>query len=162
MNNLMWQIKNDNPNVQTVKVFSDGCAGQFKNRWVMAMLMSKRNFAGINVEWNFLAPGHGKGAVDGIGGTAKRAVATRIKSRAVVVQNAEDFHKCMRQHVTGIESYLIPKDDIQDFKDANEPHWNKVKNLVGISKHFHFAKVGRKLAAKQTTSALKVKKYSIY
>lgn len=32
----------------------------------------------IDMNWNFFAPAHGKGAVDGVGGVAKRTVHQRV------------------------------------------------------------------------------------
>ncbi|KAJ8353675.1 hypothetical protein SKAU_G00212420 [Synaphobranchus kaupii] len=38
-------------------------------------------FPEINPEWHFFATSHGKGAVDGVGGTVKHAVSTAVISR---------------------------------------------------------------------------------
>ena len=41
--------------------------------------------------WNAFVTSHGKGAVDGVGGSLKRFVWNRVKSREVVVLNAKDL-----------------------------------------------------------------------
>ena len=46
--------------------FSDGAASQYNN-----LCYHKEDF-GISAEWHFSATSHGKGACDGVGGTAKR------------------------------------------------------------------------------------------
>lgn len=88
MKKLVSQTLNDCPNMKNLKVFSDGCAGQFKNRWIMSSIVNTNIFP-INTEWNFFAPGHGKGKVDGIGGCAKRSAYFRVLSGTCEVQNAQ-------------------------------------------------------------------------
>ena len=68
--------------IKTVKFWSDGCASQFRSQFAFFML-SKFDHS-INIEWNYFEANHGKGVVDGIGGTVKHAayshVLTVIKS----------------------------------------------------------------------------------
>ena len=40
---------------------------------------------------NFFATGHGKGAVDGIGGTLKRDVHTAALAKNIVIKKIDDF-----------------------------------------------------------------------
>ena len=61
-----------NLRMKTLIIFTDGAASQFKNKYIMeyaAKMALKKN---INLEWNFFANSHGKGVVDGIGGTLKK------------------------------------------------------------------------------------------
>ena len=58
--------------VKTVHIWSDGPSSQFKNQYVAAALPWLQAETNIQVDWNFFATSHGKGAVDGIGGTIKR------------------------------------------------------------------------------------------
>lgn len=72
-------IKN---NIKSICIFSDNCAAQFKNRYViesMNTLKAERGFT--HLDWNFFAASHGKGAVDGLGGSVKRSVWTAVKAR---------------------------------------------------------------------------------
>ena len=48
----------------------------------------------------FSATSHGKGAVDGIGGTAKRMVYSTMKSGNVQVLNADDFCQVVKEKNT--------------------------------------------------------------
>ena len=43
------------------------------------------------MSWNFFATGHGKGAVDGIGGTLKRDVYTVALAKNIAIKNIDDF-----------------------------------------------------------------------
>jgi hypothetical protein len=79
-----------------VLLWSDGPAAQFKNRFMFAFMKYLWHKYDLDaVHWNFFAPSHGKGAVDGVGGCAKRTVWTAIKSRTVTVNCAEDFCKAL-------------------------------------------------------------------
>ena len=62
--------------IKTVKFWSDGCASQFRNQFAF-FILSKFDHA-INTEWNYFEANHGKGAVDGIGGTVKHAVYSNV------------------------------------------------------------------------------------
>jgi len=63
------------PNCKKIHYFSDGCAGQYKNRkHFYNLCFHASNFA-VNCEWNFFATSHGKSPCDGIGGTVKRLTA---------------------------------------------------------------------------------------
>ena len=62
------------PDVDTIKFFSDGAASQFKNRFLLQHLTTMMEETGVEFEWNYFASSHGKGVVDGIGGTLKRLV----------------------------------------------------------------------------------------
>jgi hypothetical protein len=80
-----------------VFLWSDGPVAQFKNRYIyhfLNVLCSRYNLA--QVQRNFFAPMHGKGAVDGIGGCAKRMVWNAVKARNCVVRNANDFCEVLR------------------------------------------------------------------
>lgn len=56
--------------------FTDGCAGQYKNRKNFLNVYFHKIDFGYDCEWHFHATSHGKGPCDGIGGTLKRC-ATR-------------------------------------------------------------------------------------
>ena len=60
----------------------------FCNAMLMQFLQAEFN---INVEWNFLCSGHGKGAVDGIGGSVKRGIHEAVKSQQFLVHDLNSF-----------------------------------------------------------------------
>jgi len=77
--------------VTTVSLWSDGPVSQFKNRYVAAGMHALEQYHGIEIHWNFFATSHGKGPVDGIGGSMKRKVWTGVKARKFLVTNASSF-----------------------------------------------------------------------
>ena len=78
--------------VNTVSIWSDGPASQFKNRFIAAATISLQEKHNMNIHWNFFATSHGKGPVDGIGGAVKLYVWTVVKQRKeIVVNTASSF-----------------------------------------------------------------------
>ena len=61
--------------IQKIEYFSDGCAGQYKNRKHLYNLCHHLSDFGIEAVWNFFATSHGKSPCNGIGGTVKRVTA---------------------------------------------------------------------------------------
>ena len=60
------------PQITKLEYFSDGCAGQYKNKNNLYNLCQHVNDFGIEASWNFFGTSHGKSPCDGIGGTVKR------------------------------------------------------------------------------------------
>ncbi|XP_067947393.1 serine-rich adhesin for platelets-like [Watersipora subatra] len=70
---LIAQLKQRSPRVSSFYLFSDGAASQFKQRFILSSLNPIKQSNGLNhLEWNFLATSHGKGAVNGVGGSLMR------------------------------------------------------------------------------------------
>ena len=65
--------------------FSDGCAGQYKNRNFFINLCHHELDYGIPAEWHFFATSHGKGPCDGVGGTLKRMVSRASLESATAI-----------------------------------------------------------------------------
>jgi hypothetical protein len=88
-------------------VFSDGAGSQFKNRYIYHFLPVLRGLFKIKeVSWNFFASAHGKGPVDGVGGTLKRMAASAITRRTATVANAAEFQRAV-QSCDGVRTLLV-------------------------------------------------------
>ena len=61
--------------------------------------------------WNYSATSHGKGDVDGIGGTIKQLVTRAIMSRRAVIKDAKSLVEAVSQQ-TRIQLKLISEDEI--------------------------------------------------
>lgn len=53
-------------------------------------------------DWNFFATSHGKGAVNGVGGTLKRTVWQMVKSQHVIINLPYEFFQYAKQNVKGV------------------------------------------------------------
>ncbi|CAF1624521.1 unnamed protein product, partial [Didymodactylos carnosus] len=71
---LIDEIVDRMPDVGEIIFFSDGAASQFKNRYLLQHLTTMMDKTDLDLSWNYFASSHGKGIVDGIGGTLKRLV----------------------------------------------------------------------------------------
>jgi hypothetical protein len=63
------------PNTHTIHFFSDSPSSQYRNRincYLMKSLLPTYFKNLKSFSWNFSEPGHGKGAMDGVGGSVKR------------------------------------------------------------------------------------------
>ena len=127
-------IKEANPAVARVDVFSDGPSSQFKNKFVASFLSGLKARTGLNVKWHYFATSHGKGAVDGIGGTVKRSVWTLVSTRKVsVVDNAEDFAKAAREH-GNLSTKIIFISEKQINSEYSKSTFDTAPTVPGISK----------------------------
>ena len=72
-----------------VILWSDGYSSQFRSKSVFALLTHfDRNIA---LQWNNNEVHHGKGPMDGVGGTIKRVAYCLVKSRFINISTAEDL-----------------------------------------------------------------------
>ena len=69
---VLTYLKNEYQSVKKIHYFTDGCAGQYKNKNNFINLCCHKDDFGLDVEWNFFATSHGKSACDGIGGTVTK------------------------------------------------------------------------------------------
>ncbi len=79
------------PPVQVVSIWSDGPSTQFKNKFIAAAIPALEKKHNIKIKWNYFATSHGKGPVDGIGGSTKRFVWQNVSSRKKMVKDAGSF-----------------------------------------------------------------------
>lgn len=113
---LLTDLKKRLPQILTIHYFSDGCAGQYKNRYNFSNLCSHEEDFGLQAIWHFFGTGHGKNACDGIGGTVKRSTARASIQRALNYQilNCEDMYTFCTTHLSkSINFFYLKKHDIE-------------------------------------------------
>lgn len=92
----------------------------------------------INLTWSFFATSHGKGAVDGIGGTIKRCVWNGIKSRRIQIASAEEFARYASLVAKNIHVTYIEKAVVQKTRSIMEQQWSSAKKIPNIQSQHHF------------------------
>lgn len=96
--------------IEKLVIFSDSCAAQFKSKYSVSALCKIEADFKVAIEWNFFASSHGKGAVDGIGGTVKRHAWMAVKgNRNIHIESARDFHNHIVNKVHGVKSLYVDK-----------------------------------------------------
>ena len=95
--------------VEHLCYFSDGCAGQYKNKKNFLNLCLHEHDFGMSAEWHFFATSHGKGPSDGIGGTIKREAARASLQRIDTGQilSPIELHEFVKDHLHGINSKFV-------------------------------------------------------
>jgi hypothetical protein len=139
---IISQLKSRHSNLSHATIFSDGCGGQFKNRYQFKNLLYSLEDYGVTVELVFFATGHGKSPCDGIGAAVKRNVRYNVLSENFNVRNAHDFVQCANTFVKKIHVYELRQDEIDQHKELLKVRWDevKVKGIPGTMK-FHSFKI---------------------
>lgn len=104
------------PDTHTVHMFSDGPTSQYRNRinmYLYKTMMPQYFSKLVSVTWNFSEAGHGKGPMDGVGGTLKRSADQKVLHGRDITC-AADFLDAL-QHFK-ILMFEIPPGDIQRLK----------------------------------------------
>ena len=88
-------------------MWSDGCATQFRSRFVFKLLANyHRN---LQLEWNYNEAHNGNGPMDVIGVIIKSVVFRQVKSGKVIINSSEEFSVAANKLVLSIET-LFPKE----------------------------------------------------
>lgn len=121
-----------------IKVFTDGSAAQFKNRFLFANLWWYQTAYDLeHFEWNFFATSHGKGSVDGLGGALKRTVRNSVLSKKAIVENADDFALACKASKTSVTIIVVKPEEIVDNKQFLDKKWDNVLSLKGTQNVHH-------------------------
>ena len=74
---------------EQIHLFTDDCSAQFRSRYVFSLLTQVQT--DVEIIWHYNEAHHGKGPMDGIGGTIKRMVFRKVLSKHVVINSAQEF-----------------------------------------------------------------------
>ena len=140
------------PNIKTIKYWSDGCAGQYKNYKNMINLCMHQEDFGLNATWSFFATSHGKSPCDGVGGTVKRKIARCSLQRPVNDQilTFSAVEKFCSEHLTTIKFFSIYKSEMVLVRETLEERYKKGSTIPGTRSCHHFVPI--------STTAVKAKK----
>lgn len=127
----------------TLSVFSDNCSAQFKSKYTVSnvcYLASDLNLT--DVQWSSFAAGHGKGAVDAIGGQLKRNIWIRVKSRSVILNTPQDFFNASQTYCNLVTTLFVSKEDVDETGEKLlKKRWEQSVEVIGIRKYHHFQKI---------------------
>lgn len=101
----------------TVCFWSDGCASQFRSQYCFALLCLYD--ANLNITWHYFESNHGKGCIDGIGGTIKRLVYRDVLSNKVIITSASHFVEYVNP-LTFINVLYLNASDIETFEISSQ------------------------------------------
>lgn len=139
--NLINYIKEKYPWIQKILYFSDGSAAQFKNCVNFYYLANHEQYFGLKADWHYFATAHGKGAVDGVGGTIKRMLRLGQYKNILISTAAQAFGYIQQKYdakETSIQPIYLPASVINRIKIPKS-----VKTVKGTQK-FHAVLGGEK------------------
>ena len=125
--------------IKEIDFWTDGPSSQYKNKYVFAFIGIKlpEIFPSLRICWNYSATSHGKGAVDGVGGTTKHLATRVIIRRKAIINNADSLLKAV-QDITKTKLAVIDESKMEEILSDMEilSLWEKV-NAVPGTKHVH-------------------------
>ena len=75
--------------VHDIQIWTDGPFSQSKNKYIFVFIgITLPQLIAYKVFWNYSATSHGKGTVDGVGGTIKRVATQTVVTRKAFVKDA--------------------------------------------------------------------------
>ena len=113
---LVKTIKEKMPLLNRVYFWSDGPSTQYRNKTMFQLVGTK--LAEIleveEISWNYFESGHGKGAVDGIGGCLKRT-ADRLVASGYDIPNIDALLFYLRESCPGIQIECVAEEQIMNY-----------------------------------------------
>ena len=95
--------------MDTIHIFSDGCAAQIQSRYVFCLLREIQNH--IDIVWHYFEAHHGKCPMDGIGGTIKNMVFNKVLCGSTVINTPKEFAE-FANTVRAISCLYFPNEDL--------------------------------------------------
>ena len=102
-----------------VIIWSDGCSAQFRSRFTFSILVDL--YPAKTIEWNYNEAHHGKGPMDGIGGTIKNKVYQNVKSGKLVIHTPKEFSEAAKSLIPSITIYLPEAEIPSEQPDRESP-----------------------------------------
>ena len=99
--------------VKKVCIWSDGPSSQFKNRYIATALPQLQIETDIQIDWNFFAASHGKGAVDSIGGTIKSLAGRRVVTGKSIITDSVSFFNTINNE-SKVKVFHMPTAEIKN------------------------------------------------
>ena len=96
----------------------------------------------LNLDHNFFATSHGKGAVDGVGGTVKRQVRAEVMTRSEIISNAEQYSIVAKNCCEKINIIYLGKSEIEESIPILEDMIKDTMDLPTTRKMHHLEVTG--------------------
>ena len=137
------EIKEMLPLVSKIEYFSDGCAGQYKNRNNFKNLSLHKQDFGLDAEWVFFTTSHGKSPCDGIGGTVKRATAKTSLQRPIGNQilDTEKMYEFCLSNFENIKFILVTSQLMENTRKELSARFVDLSTIPGTRSFHHFVPV---------------------
>lgn len=132
MKDILNGANEEFPNTETVHFFSDSPSSQYRNKtnvYLMSLLLP-RHFKNLSsFSWNFSEAGHGKGVMDGVGGSIKRN-----SDLLVLHQNDITCAKDLVSLFTSSKTQVleVPSQTFDEVKSLIPPSLNPIEGIMSV------------------------------
>ncbi|GBN14813.1 hypothetical protein AVEN_115746-1 [Araneus ventricosus] len=109
--------------VDSVHFWSDGLSSQYKNCLNFFYLTELLPILCPSIKrstWNFSTAGHGKGAMDGVGGALKRMADTLVARGIADITDSDSFLQNLKKTERTVKLYKIENTDIANLKEKSK------------------------------------------
>ena len=110
LNRYLLQMLKSKFKFDTVHFFSDGCSAQFRSKH--SFMHFTKYDPSLKCYWNYFETSHGKGPVDGVGGTVKSVVYRKVMSKQVVIQSPKHFAEYANDVLKGIDVLFVGAEEM--------------------------------------------------
>lgn len=109
-NVILENFKKNHPEhkISSIHYQSDGTGQHFKQKYSLSYITLQN----MQIIWHFSATAHGKGPIDGLGGTVKRRLRESTNSRQIDPRNAKEFADCAKIICPNINIIYVDEKDI--------------------------------------------------
>ena len=100
--------------IQRIHVFSDGMSSQFRSRFVFAFMTDIQK--DVDLIWHYNEAHHGKGPMDGIGGTMNSKLFRCVLSNQIVINTPQEFAEYANS-ICDVECLYFPEEEMLEEPD---------------------------------------------
>lgn len=121
--------------IDKVYYFSDGCAGQYKNKMAVSNVWYHHKDFNSTAEWHFFATSHGKSACDGIGGTIKRLASLyslQHTNPGEQITTPQRLSEWSISNIKGIFTLWVSKESVEEEEKRLEVRFKTAFSIEGI------------------------------
>ena len=117
-------------------VWSDGCASQFRSCYVFSLMSCYDRT--LNVSWFYNERHHGKGPMDGVGGTVKNVVFRDVKSGKCTITSPEEFADFANKRLESITTLYLPQCElfVEPSEVSKAPKIAQTLQVHKVVRHF--------------------------
>ena len=125
--------------LKKIEFLSDGTAQHFKQKYSLCQVLTL-NFPQYKVLWHFSPTSHGKGPIDGIGGSIKRLVTAKLKGLRGSVKDSRHFAELAQDVCPNVfVKYVSSEKTIQFISDKMlVESWKDLKTLPQTQVQHYF------------------------
>lgn len=135
---IMGHFKKNHPGFSRIQYQSDGTAQHFKQKFSLSLITLQPE----EISWNFSATAHGKGPIDGLGGTLKRRVREATRARQIDPRTAAQFAKCAQQLCPKVHTIYCSENDVNAEKSELlnlwYPNGKEISNIPDTRSYHYF------------------------